>query len=69
MFAARAIASHRTRGNLALMFGEYLERWKLTPDGEPIATPTSRLLPVRWRGSPAMLKIARLSGRRGSAAY
>src|SRR3984893_2356398 len=40
------------------MFSEYLERWKLTPDGEPIATPTSRLLPVRWRGSAAMLKIA-----------
>jgi streptomycin 6-kinase len=58
MFTPKATASHRTRGNLALMFGEYLERWKLTPDGEPIATPTSRLLPVRWRGSPAMLKIA-----------
>jgi streptomycin 6-kinase len=40
------------------MFSDYLERWKLTPDGEPIATPTSRLLPVRWRGSAAMLKIA-----------
>jgi streptomycin 6-kinase len=40
------------------MFSEYLQQWKLTPDGEPIATPTSRLLPVRWRGSTAMLKIA-----------
>jgi streptomycin 6-kinase len=46
------------RGNLTLMFSEYLERWKLTPDGEVIATPTSRLLPVRWRGTAAMLKIA-----------
>jgi streptomycin 6-kinase len=40
------------------MFSEYLERWKLTPDGDPIVTPTSRLLPVRRSGSPAMLKVA-----------
>jgi streptomycin 6-kinase len=40
------------------MFSEFLDRWKLTPDGEPIATSTSRLLPVRWHGSAAMLKIA-----------
>jgi streptomycin 6-kinase len=51
-------AGPRACGNLALMFSEYLERWKLTPDGEPIATLTSRLLPVRWHGSAAMLKIA-----------
>jgi streptomycin 6-kinase len=40
------------------MLGEYLERWNLTPDGDPIVTPTSRLLPVRRSGSPAMLKVA-----------
>lgn len=40
------------------MFREYLERWELTPDGDPIVTPNSRLLPVRWDGAPAMLKIA-----------
>jgi streptomycin 6-kinase len=40
------------------MFGEYLERWKLTSDGEPIITPSSRLLPVRAGDVPAMLKIA-----------
>ncbi len=40
------------------MFGEYLARWALTPDGDPIATRNSRLLPVRRQGVPAMLKIA-----------
>jgi streptomycin 6-kinase len=40
------------------MFSDYLERWELTRDGEPIITPTSRLLPVRSGGVPAMLKIA-----------
>lgn len=40
------------------MFCEYLERWTLTPDGDAIVTPTSRLLPVRSGGMPAMLKIA-----------
>ena len=28
------------------------------PDGVLISTPTSHLLPVRWRGAPAMLKVA-----------
>jgi streptomycin 6-kinase len=46
-----------TCGNLGIMFDDYLERWDLTPDGEPIVTPTSRLLPVRSGGMPAMLKI------------
>jgi streptomycin 6-kinase len=40
------------------MFDEYLARWGLTPDGEPIMTHSSRLLPVRRAGTPAMLKIA-----------
>jgi streptomycin 6-kinase len=39
-------------------FNDFLERWQLTPDGEPIVTPTSRLFPVRSNGGPAMLKIA-----------
>ncbi|WEX75853.1 aminoglycoside phosphotransferase family protein [Sinorhizobium numidicum] len=43
------------------MFGPLIERWSLEPDGEPIATRSSRLLPVRWRGLPAMLKIARMA--------
>jgi streptomycin 6-kinase len=35
-----------------------LSRWKLAPDGDAIATPGSHLLPVRWQGRAAMLKIA-----------
>ena len=41
------------------MFDDYLARWGLTPDGAPIATRSSDLLPVRRAGVPAMLKIAR----------
>jgi streptomycin 6-kinase len=40
------------------MFHEYLRRWDLAPDGDPIVTHASRLLPVRLRGAPAMLKVA-----------
>lgn len=40
------------------MFDAYIARWQLTPDGAPIITPTSRLLPVRFEDKPAMLKIA-----------
>ena len=40
------------------MFDEYLTRWALAPDGDPIVTETSSILPVRWRGAPAILKIA-----------
>ena len=40
------------------MFTEYLTRWHLTPDGDPIVTHSSALLPVRQHGMPAMLKVA-----------
>ena len=40
------------------MFEHYLRAWELSADGEPIVTPGSHLLPVRWKGVPAMLKIA-----------
>ncbi|MGV3614109.1 MAG: aminoglycoside phosphotransferase family protein [Fimbriimonas sp.] len=40
------------------MFEKSLNRWNLTPDGEPLVTPSSHLLPVRRGGVPAMLKIA-----------
>lgn len=36
----------------------YLSLWRLTPDGAPVTTHSSTLLPVRWRGMPAMLKLA-----------
>lgn len=40
------------------MFRAYLERWQLVPEGEPVSTLTSRLLPVSADGVPAVLKIA-----------
>lgn len=40
------------------MFDVHLRGWSLIPDGEPIVTHSSRLLPVRRDGAPAMLKIA-----------
>ena len=40
------------------MFHYYIDRWRLTADGNLIVTPTSRLLPVRWHGMAAILKIA-----------
>jgi streptomycin 6-kinase len=39
-------------------FDNYIDNWRLTPEGNPIVTRTSRLLPVRWQGMAAMLKIA-----------
>ena len=39
------------------MLDDYLARWRLTPDGAA-DHPTSRLLPVRQDGVPAMLKVA-----------
>nr|WP_221269560.1 aminoglycoside phosphotransferase family protein [Deinococcus budaensis] len=36
-----------------------MTRWDLLPDGEPVHTPTSDLLPVRSQGQAAMLKVAR----------
>ena len=40
------------------MFAPYLEKWSLQPDGDRVSTRSSQLLPVRWRGLPAMLKVA-----------
>lgn len=40
------------------IFRGYIDRWRLTPDGSPVLTRTSRLLPVTWRARAAMLKIA-----------
>jgi streptomycin 6-kinase len=44
------------RGGLTL--DDHLRRWRLVLDGEVIVTPSSRLVPVRRDGEPAMLKIA-----------
>ncbi|WP_242208636.1 MULTISPECIES: aminoglycoside phosphotransferase family protein [unclassified Pseudomonas] len=43
---------------VADIFEAWLKRWALVPDGAPIITPGSRLLPVRLNDTPAMLKVA-----------
>ncbi len=49
-------------------FMPWLARWELMPDGEPFKTHTSRLLPVRHAGAPAILKLAQTDEeRRGGA--
>jgi len=40
------------------LFDPWLDRWGLTPDGEPIAGTWAKLLPVRRGDQPAMLKAA-----------
>jgi streptomycin 6-kinase len=52
----------------AMMSEYHVARWGLTPDGEPITTHSSRLLPVRHIGAPAMLKIAMEAEERWGAA-
>lgn len=39
-------------------FNPYLELWTLVPDGKPIITPSSHLLPVKYNNMPCMLKVA-----------
>ena len=52
----------------AAQVDSWLARWQLTPDGEPLTTPSSVLLPVRSGGVPAMLKLALVDEeRRGGA--
>ncbi len=50
------------------MFDAYLDRWRLVPDGEPISTHTSDLLPTRRGTERVMLKIAREAEERRGAA-
>jgi streptomycin 6-kinase len=50
-----------------VMVGDYLVRWNLTPDGKPLTTRTSILLPVLSDGEPAMLKIATEAEERSGA--
>jgi streptomycin 6-kinase len=44
--------------NEMTIFNHYLNQWHLVPDGDPIITNSSQLLPVIYKGSSAMLKIA-----------
>lgn len=39
-------------------FQPYLEKWTLFPDGKPIITPSSHLLPVKYQNTPCVLKVA-----------
>lgn len=50
-----------------MSLGVHLARWDLVPDGEPIETRSSLLLPVRHDGVPAMLKVAREEEERRGA--
>lgn len=43
------------------MFDRYLEKWDLTIDGDAFASLNGKLLPVRQRGVPAMLKISKVA--------
>ncbi|RDJ27899.1 APH(6) family putative aminoglycoside O-phosphotransferase [Bosea caraganae] len=45
-------------------FEPHLSRWGLVPDGEPIVTHSSRLLPVLHGETPAMLKLAGVEDER-----
>ncbi|MBA4489291.1 aminoglycoside phosphotransferase family protein [Paracoccus sp. S1E-3] len=49
-------------------FSPYLLRWNLIPDGEPLATPTACLLPVRQEGRAAMLKLSSTADQQRGAA-
>lgn len=40
-------------------FHDAISRWDLLPDGAPMTTASAALLPVRWQGRSAMLKVAR----------
>lgn len=43
------------------MFDHCLQRWDLTVDGEAFTSLNGHLLPVRQRGTPAMLKISQVA--------
>lgn len=45
-------------------FAEHIRLWSLAVDGPPLTTPSSHLLPVRYEGQLAMLKIARIAEER-----
>lgn len=48
-------------------FQPYLSRWNLVPDGAPIRTHSSDLLPVSADGREAMLKVARVAEEKTGA--
>jgi len=46
------------------VFEPWLARWSLVPDGKPIRTHASHLLPVLQGGAPAMLKLPEVEDER-----
>ena len=48
-------------------FDEHITRWGLVPDGHPISTHSSDLLPALKDGVPVMLKIARVTEEQSGA--
>ncbi len=40
------------------IFNKYITLWSLVPDGNPLFTHNSHLLPVLYKNNPAMLKVA-----------
>ena len=50
------------------MFATYIDRWSLVADGAPIERRSGSLIPVRYRGEPAILKLAREDEERRGAA-
>jgi streptomycin 6-kinase len=60
-----AASDERDRmSHAATLFETYLRRWSLVPDGAPIVTHTSELLPVRRDGAPLMLKVSQAEEER-----
>lgn len=49
------------------MFDRYIHQWQLKPDGPPIVTHSSQLLPVMYASQPAMLKVAVSSEEKAGA--
>ncbi len=50
------------------VFAPYMRLWNLAPDGVPIATQSSRLLPARREGTAVMLKVVKPSSDERNAA-
>jgi streptomycin 6-kinase len=50
------------------MRAEYVHRWGLVPDGAPVVTNSGQLLPVRFHGTPAMLKLSTQQEERAGTA-
>ena len=58
LYANKRDKATLTQNQVLESFAPYLALWKLMPDGTPLRTTASCLLPVSRGGEPAMLKIA-----------